>query len=197
MKKGGGCMADGGKLSPFELRYRSLDKIIEKYGDRPGGLIRVLQKAQDLFGYLSREVQIYVADKMCLPIAHVHGVATFYSGFVTAPRGKYTCSICMGTACYVKGAQDVLDRFKKVLGIGEDETTEDRLFTLRATRCIGACSLAPVLAVNEDVHGHVTVDEVAPLIESYRAQETREDGDRIADEPDRPRADQGAAPPPY
>ncbi|MFZ5897844.1 MAG: NAD(P)H-dependent oxidoreductase subunit E [Bacillota bacterium] len=188
-------MADGGKFSPSELRYRSLDKIIEKYRDKPGGLIRVLQKAQDLFGYLSRDVQIYVADRMCLPIGHVHGVATFYSGFVTAPRGKYTCSVCLGTACYVKGAQDVLNRFKEVLGINEDEATEDKLFTLRATRCIGACSLAPVLTVNEDVHGYMTVEEVAPLIESYRAEETREDGDEVAVQPERPRADQGAVPP--
>ncbi|MDI6710169.1 MAG: NAD(P)H-dependent oxidoreductase subunit E [Thermoanaerobacterales bacterium] len=196
-------MAEGkrGKASPAEMRYRALDKFIERYGSRPGGLVRVLQKAQDLFGYLTPEVQVYVADRMCLPIGHVNGVATFYAGFVTAPRGRYTISVCRGTACYVKGAQDIFERFKELLGVDDDGTTADGLFTLRSTRCLGACGLSPVITVNEDVHGNLTADMITPLLDRYRRE--AEEGERegvvtdVPHQPDRPGRDPRATPPPY
>lgn len=192
-------MAEGKAKKPMsatERHYLTLDKLIAKYGDKPGGLMRVLSKAQELFGYLSKEVQIYVAEKMCLPVGHVNGVATFYSQFVTSPRGKYTISVCLGTACYVKNAQAVYDKFSELLGIGEDETTEDKMFTLRSTRCIGACSLAPVVTINEEVFGHMTVEEVAGLINRYQEAEAEVEADRIDREPVRPAEPQAEVSPP-
>lgn len=186
----------GPPMSAAERHYLTLDKIMEKYGDKPGGLIRVLSKAQELFGYLSREVQIYIAEKMCLPIGHVNGVATFYSRFVTSPRGKYTVSVCLGTACYVKNAPAIYNRFSELLGIGEDETTADKMFTLRSTRCIGACSLAPLVTINDDVHGHMAVDDVAALINRYQEAERETEADRIDTEPVRPARSQTEASPP-
>ncbi|ACA60417.1 NADH-quinone oxidoreductase subunit NuoE family protein [Candidatus Desulforudis audaxviator] len=179
-----------------ERNYLVLDKIIERYGDRPGGLIRVLYKAQELFGYLSRDVQTHVAEKMCLPVGHVHGVATFYSQFVTAPQGKNVVRVCMGTACYVKNAQDILNRFRELLGVEPDETTADGLFTLRTTRCIGACSLAPLLTVNESVHGHLSVYDVARLVDRYRKEGPDEEVSPVEHKRQRPARDQRAAPPP-
>ncbi len=192
-------MAEGKAKRPVsatERNYLILEKLIEKHGDKPGGLMRVLTKAQELFGYLSRDVQIFVAEKMCLPVGHVNGVATFYSQFVTSPRGKYTISVCLGTACYVKNAQAVYDKFSELLGIGEDETTGDKMFTLRSTRCIGACSLAPVVTVNDDVHGHVTVEDVAGLINRYQEAEAEVEADRIDREPVRPAEHQAEVFPP-
>ncbi len=171
------------KMSVTERHYLTLDKIIERHGDKPGGLIRVLAKAQELFGYLSRDVQIHVAEKMCLPVGHVNGVATFYSQFITSPRGKYTVSVCLGTACYVKNGQDVYNRFRELLGVDENGTTEDRMFTLRSTRCIGACSLAPLIAINDHVHGHLTVDDVAGLLGKYQELEAEEEAADIGAEP--------------
>ncbi|MBE0467583.1 MAG: NAD(P)H-dependent oxidoreductase subunit E [Candidatus Desulforudis sp.] len=179
-----------------ERNYLVLGKLIERYGERPGGLIRVLQKAQELFGYLSRDVQTYVAEKMCLPVGHVHGVATFYSQFVTAPQGKYIISVCMGTACYVKNAPAILGRFREMLRVEPDETTGDRLFTLRTTRCIGACSMAPLLTVNRNVHGHLDVGDLESLLDRYRGQEKDEGVDEVDQEHERPAGDQRPAPPP-
>lgn len=187
----------GASMSATERHYLTLDKIMTRYGDKPGGLMRVLTKAQELFGYLSKDVQIYIAEKMCLPIGHVNGVATFYSQFVTSPRGKYTISVCLGTACYVKNAQDIYNKFSELLGIGEDETTADRLFTLRATRCIGACSLAPLVTINDDVHGHLAVEDVAGLINRYQEAEREREADEIDTEPVRPAGPQAEAPPPH
>lgn len=186
----------GKTVSATERHYLTLDKIMDKYGDKPGGLMRVLTKAQELFGYLSKDVQIYIAEKMCLPIGHVNGVATFYSQFVTSPRGKYTVSVCMGTACYVKNAQAIFDKFGELLGVGADETTADKMFTLRSTRCIGACSLAPLMTVNDDVHGHLSVEDVAGLINRYQEAEQETEAERIDTEPIRPAGNQAEAPPP-
>lgn len=179
-----------------ERNYLVLDKIIERYGNRPGGLVRVLYKAQELFGYLSRDVQTHVAEKMCLPVGHVHGVATFYSQFFTAPQGKNVVRVCMGTACYVKNAEDILDRFRELLGVESDETTADGQFTLRTTRCIGACSLAPLLTVNENVHGHLSVDDVARLVARYGPDDADKEVSPVERERQQPARDQGAAPPP-
>jgi|GEM_PF-107432 NADH:ubiquinone oxidoreductase subunit E len=178
-----------------ERNYLVLEKFIERYGKKPGGLMRVLQKAQELFGYLSPEVQTYVAEKMCLPVGHVHGVATFYSQFVTAPQGKYVISVCMGTACYVKNAPDILNRFREVLQVEPDETTEDGLFTLRTTRCVGACSMAPLLTVNQAVHGHLEPEDVPRILSRYGGK-AGEEVDEVDQELPRPAGDQRPAPPP-
>lgn len=151
--------------------YKEIDEIIQKY-NKPGELIRILQKVQDLYGYLSEDVQIYIADKLKLPVSEVNGVVTFYSLFSTKPKGKYTVGVCLGTACYVKGANDILKKIKEELKINEDETTEDGLFTLRTTRCIGACGLAPVISVGDDIHGRLSPKDIPGILDKYRKSGT-------------------------
>jgi NADH:ubiquinone oxidoreductase subunit E len=116
-------------------------------------------------------VQIYIAEKLNLPLSEVYGVVSFYSLFTTEPRGKYVINVCLGTACYVKGSGRIMDNLKKELGVGIGETTSDGLFTLEGCRCIGACGLAPVLTVNEQVHGRLTEDDVPRLIRFYKLKE--------------------------
>jgi NADH-quinone oxidoreductase E subunit len=131
-------------------------------------LISVLHKVQDHFGYLSPEALDSVAQLLQVPAATVSGVATFYHYFRLTPRGRYVISVCMGTACYVKGAERVVDKFKDELGIDFGETTTDGMFSLEESRCLGTCGLAPVLMINDHVHGKVTPDDVPVLIETYR-----------------------------
>jgi NADH-quinone oxidoreductase E subunit len=138
--------------------------------DPQGALIPVLHRAQELFGYLPQEAMDFVAEKLQVPTSYVYGVATFYSHFTLTPRGKYLISVCMGTACYVKGAPALLDTIIQQLGVKTGETTEDGLFTLLETRCIGACGLAPVLTVGEDVYGRLTADQVPEILEKYRRE---------------------------
>lgn len=152
---------------PQEL-FDELEKYINTLEDKEGSLIHVLHRAQSLFGYLPREVQLFVARKLDIPGAKVFGVVSFYSFFTQTPRGKHTISICMGTACFVKGADKVLDEFSTQLGIVNGETTDDGQFTLRDVRCIGACGLAPVVMVGEKVYGHVTKADVAKILDEYR-----------------------------
>jgi len=151
--------------------YKKLDRVIEQYSKKPGQLIRILHKAQDIFGYLPEEVQGYIAEKTGIPVSEVNGVVTFYSIFSTRPKGKYEFKICLGTACYVKGAQGIMDAFKEHLKIDEGETTRDKLFTLKTTRCVGACGLAPVLLVNEEVHGGTEAKDIVRIIQKYRKGE--------------------------
>lgn len=148
-----------------------LRKVIEEHKGDPSHLMAVMQKAQDIYGYLPFEVQQMIADGMGVPLEKVYGVATFYAQFSLSPKGKYHISVCLGTACYVKGAGDIFNRLSEKLGIGSDECTEDGKFSLTACRCIGACGLAPVLTVNEDVYGRLTVDDVDRILEKYRAAE--------------------------
>ena len=136
--------------------------------DPQGTLIAALHKAQDLFGYLSQEVMAHVARELQVPEAYVYGVATFYSYFTLKPMGKYPVSVCMGTACYVKGAPAILDTIRKQLHIETGETTDDGLFSLVETRCIGACGLAPIITIGEEVFGRLTPDQVPEIIEKYR-----------------------------
>lgn len=131
-------------------------------------LIPVLYKAQELFGYLPHNLQRYIAIKMDLSSAHVNGVVTFYSYFSEKPTGTYTVSVCMGTACYVKGAKNVLDRVKKLTGASEESMSEDGLFTIKDVRCIGACGLAPVMTINDDVYGNLKPDDVDDIIKRYK-----------------------------
>lgn len=130
-------------------------------------LMAVMQQAQDIYGYLPMEVQTMIAEGMDVPLEKVYGVATFYAQFSLSPKGEYNISVCLGTACYVKGSGDILDRLSERLGIGADECTEDGRFSLTACRCIGACGLAPVLTVNEEVYGRLTADDVDGILEKY------------------------------
>lgn len=151
-------------------KFKDLEAFIQEGNNDESSLIAVLHHAQNLYGYLGREVQEYIADKLNMPVSKVYGVITFYSYFSTEPKGKYVISICIGTACFVKGAKDILEDFKKVLGIKEGETTKDGLFTLDTLRCVGSCAIAPVVLVNDKVYGHFTKAEVTELINSLREQ---------------------------
>ncbi|MBR0447834.1 MAG: NAD(P)H-dependent oxidoreductase subunit E [Clostridia bacterium] len=145
-----------------------LKQIIAENKNDPSMLMGVMQKAQDIYGYLPIEVQKIIAEGMGVPLEKVYGVATFYAQFALSPKGKYNISVCLGTACYVKGAGEIFDRFSELLGIGADECTPDGKYSLTACRCIGACGLAPVLTVNEDVYGRLTADDVAGILEKYK-----------------------------
>lgn len=160
----GNCQCSGKIADP---RFQQLDEILASWRDRPGNVIPVLHKAQELFGYLPREVQEYVARGLDVPVSEVYGVVTFYSLFTMQPKGRHTISLCMGTACYVKGAQAILDALKEKLGVGPGQTTEDARFTLEVMRCMGACGLAPVLVVDEDIYGRVVPESLAEILEKY------------------------------
>ena len=136
-------------------------------------MIPVLHKAQELFGYLPREVQEYVAAGLGVPVTEVYGVVTFYSLFTMQPKGRHTISLCMGTACYVKGAQAILDALREQLGVGPGETTEDARFTFEVMRCMGACGLAPVLVVDEDIYGKVTPEGLAEILKNTVNEEAQ------------------------
>ena len=136
----------------------------------PGGLMPALQKAQEIYGYLPKEVQIMIADAFGVPLSEVYGVVTFYSFFSLKPKGKYVVGVCLGTACYVKGAQQVIDKFSELLGVAPGETTEDGMFTLDALRCIGACGIAPAVSINGKVYPKVEVSGIAKIIEDLRNQ---------------------------
>ena len=144
-----------------------LRTVIAEHKGQPGATMPVLQAAQSIFGYLPEEVQIMVAEGLDIPLSEVYGVASFYSFFSLNPKGKYRISVCLGTACYVKGAGEVLERIQKRLGIEPDGTTPDGRFSLEATRCIGACGLAPVMTINEEVYGQLTPDEVDKILDKY------------------------------
>ena len=144
-----------------------LRQVIAEHRGQPGATMPVLQAAQEIFGYLPEEVQIMVAEGLDIPLSEVYGVASFYAQFSMNPKGKYQISVCLGTACYVKGSGDIFNRLSEKLGIGADECTDDGRFSLTACRCIGACGLAPVLTVNEDVYGRLTVDDVDGILAKY------------------------------
>ena len=144
-----------------------LMEVIAKHKDSRGALIPVLHEAQEIYGYLPIEVQTIIAEGLGLSLAEVYGVVTFYAQFSLYPMGKYKIAVCLGTACYVKGSGEILERLKQRLGIDVGECTPDGKFSLEASRCIGACGLAPVLTVNEDVHGRLTVDDVDDILAKY------------------------------
>ena len=156
-------------FSGTQEQKAALDKVIESHRDVPGALMPVLQQAQDIYGYLPLEVQREVSLGLEIPLEEVYGVVTFYSQFSLFPKGKYRVSVCLGTACYVKGAGPIFDKFKSELGIEDGECTEDGEFSLEACRCIGACGLAPVLTVNEDVYGRLTESDVEGILKKYRS----------------------------
>ena len=145
-----------------------LFEIIEKRKNEPGAIMPVLQEAQNVYGYLPIEVQQMVADGLGVPLSEVFGVATFYSQFSLTPKGKYNISVCLGTACYVKGSGKILEELSKELGIEAEECTEDGKFSLTACRCIGACGLAPVITINDDVYGRLVPEDVKGILAKYQ-----------------------------
>jgi len=149
-------------------RDQKLQEIIEKYKDIKGALIQVLHEAQEVYGYLPIEVQKKISEGLNVPLSEIYGVVTFYTQFSLNPKGKYKISVCMGTACYVKGAGQILDKFKEKLGIEVGECTEDGLFSLEPCRCIGACGLAPVITINDDVYGKLVPDDVEGILKKYQ-----------------------------
>ncbi len=152
-------------------KFKMLEEFIDKVPNNQSSLIEVLHKSQEIFGYLSEEVQSYVAYRLNVPVTKVYGVVTFYSYFTTKPRGKYVINICMGTACFVKGSNLILEEFQRKLNIKAGETTEDGKFTIEVLRCVGACGLAPVVTVNDKVYGHFKKEDVKKLLESYSNKE--------------------------
>lgn len=146
---------------------KELIKVIDAHKSDKGALMPVLQQAQEIYGYLPIEVQEIIATRMNVPLEEVYGVVTFYAQFSLYPKGKYKISVCLGTACYVKGSGDVFDKFCRVLNIKSGECTADGKFSLDACRCVGACGLAPVLMVNDEVFGKVTVDDVDTILAKY------------------------------
>ena len=159
------------KKVPFkgtkEQEERLLQVIKENRNER-GCLMPIMQKAQDIYGYLPEEVQKIIADELGIPMEEVYGVATFYSQFHLTPKGRYQISVCLGTACYVKGAGDIYQKFMELLGIVGGECTPDGKFSLDACRCVGACGLAPVVMVNEDVYGRLSVEDVQGVLDKYK-----------------------------
>ena len=146
---------------------KQLLAVIDAHKHDKSCLMAVMQEAQGIYGYLPYEVQKMIADGMDVPLEKVFGVATFYAQFSLSPKGEYNISVCLGTACYVKGAGLLFDKLTEKLGIGADECTEDGRFSLTACRCIGACGLAPVLTVNEDVYGRLSPEDIDGIIEKY------------------------------
>ncbi len=145
-----------------------LKVAIANHRDDPGAVMPVLQEAQEIYGYLPLEVQTMIADGLNVPLDEVYGVSTFYSQFALSPKGKYHISVCLGTACYVKGSGDVLNKLSEELGIEAEECSADGQFSLTACRCIGACGLAPVITINDDVYGRLTTDEVPGILKRYK-----------------------------
>lgn len=152
-----------------QAKAQKLDEIVAKYKDTRGALIPVLHEAQEVYGYLPLEVQRVIAEKLNIPLAEVYGVVSFYTQFSIYPKGQYQINVCMGTACYVKGANEVLDKFRTRLSIDVGECTEDGKFSLEACRCIGACGLAPVVTINDEVYGKLTADDVDGILDDYEA----------------------------
>ena len=151
-----------------EQKEALLSVIHELRGER-GSLMPIMQKAQEIYGYLPIEVQTMISDELHVPLEKIYGVATFYSQFALGPKGRYQISVCLGTACYVKGADKVLERITEKLGIQPEECTEDGAFSLTACRCIGACGLAPVMTVNDEVYGRLVPEDVDSILAQYMA----------------------------
>lgn len=158
------CCCDKGSGQQF----RELEEFIDQLPSKKGELITVLHKAQEIFGYLPEEVQAFVARKLDIPLAKVYGVVTFYSFFTMEPKGRVAVSVCMGTACYVRGAEEVLQELEKAMGVKVGKVSEDGYFSLDTLRCVGACGLAPVVIVNGKVFGRVTPADVPGIVDQYR-----------------------------
>ncbi len=150
---------------------KQITEICNRYKDEPTPTMMILEDIQNEYGYIPLEVQELVSDLTGIPVSEIYGVVTFYSFFSMVPKGKYVIGVCLGTACYVKGSQLVLDKFSEILHIKPGETTEDGLFTLDVLRCIGACAIAPAVSINGKVYPQLKVDNVSKVIDEYRAME--------------------------
>lgn len=142
-------------------------EAIDRFRDMKGALIPVLHEVQDTYGYLPEDVLHLVSDELGIPMTDIYGVASFYSFFSLEPKGEHIIRVCMGTACYIKGAQSLIDRIGTDLGIKPGETTKDGKFTLEATRCLGACGLAPVMTIDDDVHGRLMQGDIPKVLKKY------------------------------
>ena len=156
------------KVKLAESKINKIKEICASFGNKPGEAINVLHKVQGEFGYLPAEVQEVIAHELNVSAAHIYGIVTFYSFFTMLPKGEHPISVCMGTACYVRGAEKVLDEFKRELKIGVGETTSDGKFSLNCLRCVGACGLAPVVLIGDKVYGRLTPDGVKDILYEYR-----------------------------
>jgi NADH-quinone oxidoreductase subunit E/NADP-reducing hydrogenase subunit HndA len=154
------------KLSEAKVNF--IKNVCKSYGNKPGEVINVLHKVQGEYGYLPAEIQELVAKELGIPVSRVYGIVSFYSFFTMTPKGEHPISVCLGTACYVRGAEKVLDELKRQLGIGVGEVTPDGKFSLNCLRCVGACGLAPVIEVGEKVYGRMTPDRVKDVLAEYK-----------------------------
>ena len=154
------------KLSEAQVNF--IKEVCKSYGNKPGEVINVLHKVQGEYGYLPAEVQELVAKELGIPVSRVYGIVSFYSFFTMTPKGEHPISVCLGTACYVRGAEKVLDELKRQLGIGVGEVTPDGKFSLTCLRCVGACGLAPVIEVGDKVYGRMTPDRVKDVLAEYK-----------------------------
>jgi NADH-quinone oxidoreductase subunit E/NADP-reducing hydrogenase subunit HndA len=154
------------EFTPGQLK--EVDEIIKRFKGKPGGLIPVLEEVQGVLGFLPVSIQELIAEGLGVPRAQVFGVVTFYSFFTMVPRGKHTCRVCLGTACYVRGGRAIAETLKRNLGISEGETTADRMFSLESVRCLGACGLGPVVVVDEEVHGRMKPAMLAEVLSHYK-----------------------------
>jgi len=151
-----------------EKLFIELKEYIDSVKDVDGSLMQVLHKAQDTFGYLPIEVQKFISSELDVPLAEVYGVATFYTQFAIEPKGKHKIGVCLGTACYVKGAQLIMDKLTKELNVKVGGTTQDNLFTFEATRCLGCCGLAPVMMIDQEVYGKLEPKKIPEILAKYK-----------------------------
>jgi NADH:ubiquinone oxidoreductase subunit E len=168
MKAGNGDLDFTKEFKAAQLA--KLDEIIANHKGEPGALIPVLEEAQMVLEFLPMPILEIIAKGLNQPLSRVYGVVTFYSFFTMKPRGKYICRVCLGTACYVRGGKNIMEEMVKQLGIKEKETTADRLFTLESVRCLGACGLAPVIVITEDVHGRLKTQQIKEVLDQYREE---------------------------
>ncbi|GHU70061.1 NADH dehydrogenase subunit E [Clostridia bacterium] len=157
------------KSSAQTDKFSQLAESIARHRGERGALMPVLQEAQSIFGYVPQDVQVEIAKGLNVPLTEVYGVSTFYSQFALEPRGEHIIGLCLGTACYVRGAQKILDRLSQELSVSVGHTTDDGRFTLNATRCLGACGLAPVMMIDEEVYGSLKSDEIPGILAKYRS----------------------------
>ena len=148
--------------------FAELKEYINSVKNSQGVTMQILQKAQGIFGYLPIEVQQFISDETNIPLADIYGVVTFYTQFSTEEKGRHRIGVCLGTACYVRGSQEILDKIADELKVGVGKTTEDRLFTLEATRCLGCCGLAPVMVIDEDVYGKLEAKKIPDILKKYK-----------------------------
>ncbi len=154
----------------IEKMTPEISAFIDEWKSKPGNLIMVLHQVQQTYGYIPRNIAIEISERLSVPLAKIYGVVTFYNFFKLEKAGKYKIQVCLGTACYIRGGDDLLKTLEKELGIGLNSTTPDGMFSIEAVRCLGCCGLAPVIVVNGNVHGRLTSKDVPAIIEQYRKQ---------------------------